>query len=111
MATDAQIIQGESKVFRYNVTDASGTAVIVTGATCTWELSRYPGETAILTKTTADHITASGSTIDVELEPADTLALDGLYSHELTIADIAGNTTKVQGTLLVSTEIQPEPTP
>lgn len=109
MATNVEMVQGESKLLSYDVVDEDGTAVNVTGAECTWELSRYQGEVAILTKTTADDITVSGTTIEVELAATDTEDLDGLYYHELTIVDTASNTSKTHGTLLVSAEIQAEP--
>jgi hypothetical protein len=111
MTNSVEMVQGETKILIYNVVDEDGTAVNVTGATCTWELTRYEGGVAILTKTTSDDITVSGTTIEVELTATDTAALEGLYHHELTIVDTADNTSKPVGTLLVTAQIQPEPTP
>jgi hypothetical protein len=111
MADSVSMVQGESKVLTYNVVDEDGTAVNVTGATCLWELSRTPGADAILSKTTADDITVSGTTIEVELATTDTEDLEGVYWMELTITDTATNTSKTQSMLLVNAEILVEPTP
>lgn len=110
MATDVTLVAGESKILSYHVVDEDGDAVTVTGATIKWELSRYRGSEAILTKSTTDgNITIATSTVEVEIDAADTADLEGLYYHELTIADLAGNTSKTQGTLLAGAEIQAEP--
>ena len=111
MADSVTMVQGESKILTYNVVDENGTAVNVTGATGLWELSRSPGDTAILTKTTADDITAAGTTVTVSLSSTDTADLEGVYWMELSITDTVGNTSKPQNMLLVNTQIQPEVTP
>ena len=111
MTNSVEMVQGESKILAYAVTNEAGVAVNVTGATCLWELSRTPGGIAILTKTTSSGISVSGTTIEVTIDAADTVTLEGLYYHELTILDTASNTSKPQGVLLVTAEIQPEPTP
>ena len=95
MATDVTLVQGESKVLAYSVVDADGDAVNVTGATITWELSRSLGGAAILTKsTTGGDIDIATSTVEVTIDATDTEDLEGLYWHELTITDLAGNGTR-----------------
>lgn len=107
----SSMYSGDNVSIAVTVTDSStGAAVDLTGASMSWALAAAPGETALVTKTSADgDITVGGASSNVAtvaLEPADTAALDGVYIHELQLVDGASKThTVYQGTIYVRGDI------
>ena len=108
----SSMYSGDDKSIAVTVTDPSGAAVTLTGATASWALATAPGATPLVTKTSTDGEIAIGgdddNVVTVTLEPADTAALGGVYLHELQLVDGAAKThTVYQGTLHVRGDIIP----
>lgn len=94
--TTATMYSGDSTPIQVTVTDSeTGAAVVLTGAAMTWALTRAPGTTPVLTKTSgAGEITVGGAgnnVATVTLGPTDTATLEGLFIHELQVTDGSGN--------------------
>lgn len=101
--TDFTIYQGDSKVLSVTVADEDGVAVPVDGMTIRWQaspvitggfettatLSKDNGALGGITTVTEEGV------FEVELEPADTEELSGLYYHEAELTDGAGNVSTV----------------
>jgi hypothetical protein len=94
--TDFAMHSGDDRILQYTVVDEDDAVVDITGATFTFELSKYddtkptgigaPKGSPLFTKTVGSGITlitpASGR-VDVALLPADTADLKGDHYHEL----------------------------
>lgn len=99
---------GKFRILEITVDNGANPPVVVDidTAAITWALSDYaakqPGKaaTAILSKTVGDGITISdgpNGVFQVQLDPADTLALEGRYYHEAEIDIASKPTVVVQG--------------
>lgn len=89
---------GDTKVLEVTITDASGNAVNLTGATISYVLQRSVGSTVTISKTTDDGISitdASGGVFQITLDASDTASLSGSYYHECQITDTSGNVSTV----------------
>jgi len=90
---------GDTKVIEVTITDASGNAVNLTGATISYVLQRSVGSTVTISKTTASGISitdASGGVFQITLDASDTARLSGSsYYHECQITDTSGNVSTV----------------
>ena len=62
---------GEPVRLSVTVTDKSGTAVDLTGASAVYKIARHAGDTALLTITDANGITLSGNIATVDVNTAD----------------------------------------
>jgi len=91
---------GDDKVLTVTVTDGSGTATNLTGATINYELQALPPDgVALLTKTTGGggiSITdAAAGTFEITIAAADTASLSGVYFHECQVVDSSGNVSTI----------------
>lgn len=83
---------GDSLVLDVTVTDQSGAAKDLTGASIEWGLFPRGSDTAVLTKTTTGGgvaVTGAG-VFEVTVDPGDTTGLEGLHYHEAEVTDGAG---------------------
>lgn len=92
-------VSGDNITVGVTVTDADGAAVDLTGATIRWS-ARKLGEAAnaIEKSSGAGEVELTDPTageFEVELEPADTDDLEGVFQHESEITDVAGRVTTV----------------
>lgn len=108
MATrsDISIKQGDTYTRVLTVTDASGTAINITGASLTFALKQYMGS-VVLTSSLALTTPASGIAT-LELSAAQTAALtaERIYRYEVEVVDAQSKiTTPVEGLAVVTGDI------
>lgn len=101
MATDFEMYAGDVKALAFGVTDTTGSAVTVTGASAVFVIATEPGATALVSKSSAATIVVSGSTVTVPLTETDTANLNGLYWYELEITDTSNNISTNRGRVIV----------
>lgn len=94
-AQDATLWSGRDKALAFTLSDAAGEALSLAGASLAWRLSREPGGTALVSKSTSGGIAVASNVATVSLAPAETAALEGFYAHELVVTDGEGNVTTV----------------
>lgn len=99
MSSNFTIVQGDTAILQFSVTDEDGAALDVsTASAITFEIAVSASESALVTKTLDDGISVATSTVTVTLSPSDTAALLGRYVMELQITDADGNVfTPLQG--------------
>lgn len=103
--------RGTTSSFSIAVTDAAGDPLDISTGTLTWTLRRYPGATAIITKTNDDGITVTdgpGGLATLTLDPADTsdfvdMTVRLIWGLDLTVG--ASIVTLVEGTLDVVPDV------
>jgi hypothetical protein len=112
MTTTAQNLalhSGDSKILEVTVTDGTGAAVDLTGATIAWQLAKSPGESALVSKTIGSGIAvtdAVGGIFEITLDAADTAALSGRHYHEAEVTDTSGKvSTVLTGAVLIKPEL------
>lgn len=89
-----EVHQGSDKTLNFTVTDESGDAVDITGATIKWILATDQGASASLTKTGSVTSGTSGK-FSVSLTGADTDGFSGMFYHEARVTDGSGTITHV----------------
>lgn len=98
-AQNLTMYQGDTKSLVFTVTDDAGAPKNITGATVRWVLQRWVTDsTPILDKGVGTGIaltTPLSGVLTVTLTPADTLALQGDFWHELEITDTSTNVSTV----------------
>jgi hypothetical protein len=103
-----EMFRGDTEILSIAIVNRQGDSVDLTGASaaCVVRLPTAP-YTALVTKTTADTITVSGSSLLVPLEPGDTDDLaPGLYLVEAEVRDYLGNvSTVVKGEMYIKREV------
>lgn len=109
MSQDFTLVSGDTLALEIVITDPTGAAVdLTTAAAITWLLIDRRTRQPVITKTLADGITVGEiyqNVIIVNLAPADSAALAGLYAHELEVRDHAGGVwTPVQGMAQVAAD-------
>lgn len=102
---DLTISSGDSESFAVPVTTSAGGLADLRGAAVTWIAARWATQEIVITKTPTllHNFPTATDQVLVELDPADTAALDdeNLY-HELEIVDLAGKVSTVLiGSLVV----------
>ena len=101
VAQDFEIVSGNDRSVNITVTDDDGNAVDLTGATITWKAATSPeASSALITKTNDSTngisvSTPSNGVLTINLDPADTQSLDGVYYHETLVTDSSGNKSTV----------------
>ena len=99
--TEFSLITGGYKRLVFNVTDDSGSAMDLSGATITWKLAPLGTSISVLTKTGASG-SATGQ-FYVDLLGSDTSSIGGgVFLHQYTIVDTSGSPhTPSQGIILL----------
>ena len=101
---DDSFVAGTTYQLKFTVVDQNGTAIDLTGATCTLRLAEYGSSTALLTKTGS--ITAT-NVFTVLFVPEDTDGLAGKYSYQPKIVFSDGSTViPAQGIITLIREIE-----
>jgi hypothetical protein len=76
---DATFVAGTTHKFKFTVKDQTGSGINITSASCTWRMSEYGSDYAILTK--VGNIVATDS-FDIILNNTDTVGLSGKFTHQ-----------------------------
>lgn len=89
---DLEMYAGDNQTIEFSVTDESGAALNITGASIEWVL--WDGDTIVLRKTVGSGITITdgdGGLFEVVLAPADTYAVTPkAYKHGANVSIEAG---------------------
>jgi len=103
-----EMFRGDTEILNIAIVNRQGDAVDLTGATATCVLRQPTAPyTTLVTKTTEDAITVSGSSLLVLLNPADTDDLaPGLYLVEAEVQDYLDNvSTVIKGEMYIKREV------
>lgn len=94
---DFSMFAGQSRTIEFNVLDAAGVAMNLTGATLTWKVTKAG---APFLERVADVTNVTGGECKVRIEVADAIA-KGTYEHQLILAKGADKETIAYGTITV----------
>jgi hypothetical protein len=96
---DLEMYSGDTLQITVTVKNTSNVAIDLSGATLSWALAKNVGDTALVTKTTANSgvvtVTAASGICRVDIVPADTSGIFGRHWHELEVTDSSGNVSTV----------------
>jgi len=108
MATDFSMYSGDSKTLAITITDKSGSAVDLTGATVKYAIAgSATATTKLVSKQTGGAgITTALNVATVTIDPADTEAIAGIFYQEIETTDINGYvSTSMVGTITIAAEV------
>ncbi len=77
--SDVTFPAGTTYKLKFTVKDQSGSGINITSASCSWRMSEYGSDYAILTK--VGNVVATDS-FDIILNNADTIGLSGKFTHQ-----------------------------
>lgn len=90
---------GDSLTIQITVTDSSGNALDLSGASIEWVLTETHDRTRLIEKTTENggiSITdAANGVFEIYVQPQDTADLTGDFDHEAEVTDAGGNVVTV----------------
>lgn len=107
---DFSMHSGDTLTLNVTVQDAVGDPVDLTGATCTFGLSKQDSEGlpkgSALASPTVTIVSAAAGNVSVAIVPANTASLAGDYYHELQVVDASSNvSTVLYGTATVQKDL------
>jgi len=100
-----ELFSGDTKLINITVLDQDSVVVDLTGASVDFIIAKYPGHTALITKTIGSGVVltdAANGIMDVTLLPADTESLQGAYNFQCKVTDLSGReSTVLHGTVTI----------
>jgi hypothetical protein len=107
---DFEMHSGDTLTLNVTVQDAAGVAVDLTGATCTFGLSKQDAEGmpkgSSLASPAVTIVNAASGNVSVAIAPTDTESLAGDYYHELQVVDASANvSTVLYGTATIQKDL------
>ena len=101
IASNFEMSSGDSKLLTITTLDQDDAVVDITGASISMVIAKRVNTTALVTKA-GTIINAVGGVFTIDLLPADTDALSGVYYFEMQLTDASGRiSTVVYGSLTI----------
>jgi len=109
MATDFEMVSGDSKVLSVTVRDDKGAILNVSTATkIVFAIINMYNDQVLVQKDRVNGIFADATKVVISLAPADTAGFSGDFMHELEITDVDGQVfTALQGKVLIKRDYIP----
>ena len=89
--SEFQMIGGTSQKLYFDIYTSASAPVNLAGATCIWRMSYFGSIANAYLQKTAIISGSPVNRIEVDLEPADTAAINGKFLHQIIVQDTSGS--------------------